>query len=86
MVLAMARPSSADREYFERVARQNDALADESVPASLAEMFDRLERIRRVHGALAQPSAAGDDEGDLPGHLAFLERIRSVKRGGANRP
>ena len=82
----MARASSTDREYFARVGIQNHALEDESVPASLAEMFDRLERIRRTHGSLAHAGKAGDDEGDLPGHLAFLERMRTVKRRGANRP
>jgi hypothetical protein len=82
----MARASSADREYFARVAEQSRALADETVPASLAEMFDRLDQIRRSHGALAQPGVAGNDEGDLPGHLAFLERVRMVQRRGAKRP
>jgi hypothetical protein len=86
MVREMARASSTEREYFARIGRQNRALEDETPPASLAEMFDRLERIRRSHGSLAEPGAAGGDEGDLPGHLAFLERMRTVKRRGANRP
>jgi hypothetical protein len=47
-------------------------------------MFDRLEEIRRCHGALAHPGVAGDD-GDLDGHLAFLEWIRSVKQRGTQR-
>jgi hypothetical protein len=48
-------------------------------------MFDRLEKIRRLHGALARPGVGGFDEGDLPGHLAFLERIGRVARRGAKR-
>ena len=80
----MARASSADRDYFARIARQNREIQDERVPASLAEMFDRLERIRRSLGALAWPGAEGADEGDLPGHLAFLERQRTVGRRGAH--
>jgi hypothetical protein len=79
----MARASSADREYFARLARQNLAIEDETPPASLAEMFDRLEKIRRSHGALARPGVARSAEGDLPGHLAFLERIKAVARRGA---
>jgi hypothetical protein len=81
----MARASSADREYFARIARQNLAIEDETPPASLAEMLDRLEKIRRSHGALARPGVTSADEGDLAGHLAFLERIRAVARRGAKR-
>jgi len=51
----MARASQADREYFARVARQSRALEQESAPASLAEMFDRLDRIRQTLGSLARP-------------------------------
>jgi hypothetical protein len=81
----MARASSRDREYFARIARQNLAIDDETPPASLAEMLDRLETIRRLRGALARPGVTSSDEGDLPGHLAFLERIRMVARRGAKR-
>jgi hypothetical protein len=80
----MARASSSEREYFARVARGNRAIEDEKAPASLAEMFDRLEQIRRSHGALARPGAAGDDDGDLASHLAFLRRVRRVKGRGAD--
>jgi len=68
------------------VAEQNRALAEETVPASLAEMFDRLEAMRRALGDLARPGVPGDDAGDLAGHLAFLERVRMVQRRGAKRP
>lgn len=81
----MARASSEEREYFARVARQNRALDDESPPASLAEMFDRLEALRRTLGPLAQPGVGQNDEGDLQEHLAFLERVRAVRRRGAKR-
>ncbi len=81
----MARASSSDREYFARIARQNRLLDDERPPGSLAEMFDRLEAMQRSLGKLARPGAAEIGEGDLPGHLAFLARVRAVERGGAKR-
>jgi hypothetical protein len=80
----MERPSSAERAYLERIDRDNRALETDGVPASLAEMFERLERIRRSHGALARPGVGGSDDGDLAAHLAFLERRRMIERRGAN--
>jgi len=82
----MARASSSDREYFARIARQNRALDDERPPSSLAEMFDRLDAMRRSLGGLARPGAAEPGDGDLPGHLAFLARVRAIERGGAKLP
>lgn len=82
----MERASSSEREYFARIARQNRELGDERPPASLAEMFDRLEQIRRSAGALARPGVSEAGDGDLAGHLAFLERVRAVERRGARRP
>jgi len=81
----MARASSEEREYFARVARQNRALEDQTPPSSLAEMFDRLEALRRSLGPLTQPGIDENDEGDLQDHLAFLERVRAVRRRGAKR-
>jgi len=81
----MARASQADREYFARVARQSRALEQESAPASLAEMFDRLDRIRQTLGSLARPGLPEDEEGDLASHLARIARMRTVRRGGAQR-
>jgi hypothetical protein len=85
-ILGMARASSSEREYFARVARENRELRDERAPASLAEMFDRLAQIRRSVGTLARPGVAEAGDGDLAGHLAFLERVRAVERRGARRP
>jgi hypothetical protein len=82
----MARASRSDQDYFARVGSANRALGGEGVPGSLAEMFDRLEEIRRTCGALAEPGVRGAGEGDWPSHLAFLERIRTLgRRGGAKR-
>jgi hypothetical protein len=82
----MCPASRSEREYFARVGSANRALGGESVPGSLAEMFDRLERIRRASGALARPGVPETGEGDWPSHLAFLERIRSIgRRGGTQR-
>ena len=82
----MPRASSADRAYFERIAQRNRSLEEDPVPTSLAEMFDRLEQIRRTHGALASPGIPGPDDGDLASHLAFLQRLREIERGGADGP
>lgn len=82
----MARASREERDYFERIGRANAVINDESAPASLAEMFDRLDEIRRLHGALARPGVAGPDDGDWASHLAFLERLRAVGGRGAQRP
>ena len=81
----MARASASDRAYFDRVARQNASLKDDGVPASLAEMFDRLERIRSDLGALATPGRDAHDEGDLAAHLAFYERWRRIRSRGTDR-
>jgi hypothetical protein len=81
----MAKASSADRDYFARIARANQQLPDDRVPASLEEMFDRLEAIRRTHGALARPGVDGSDRGDLDGHLRFLAHVRAVLRHGKKR-
>lgn len=80
----MVRASRSDRAYFERVARQNERLVDLPPPTSLAEMFDRLETIRRTHGALARAGLAGG-EGDLGSHLAYLERVRRIGGRGTHR-
>jgi hypothetical protein len=82
----MCPASRFERKYFERVGAANRALVDESVPGSLAEMFDRLERIRRASGALAEPGVQDAGEGDWPSHLAFLDHLRTTgKRVGKKR-
>jgi hypothetical protein len=78
------RASRAERDYLARIARANETLAEEEVPLTLAEMFDRLERIHRLHGGLTRPGVTGSDEGDLAAHLAFLERCRRILGRGAN--
>jgi hypothetical protein len=51
----LRRVSADERDYFERIARQNRALPEDGVPGSLAEMFDRLERTRERCGSLSSP-------------------------------
>jgi hypothetical protein len=77
------RASEAERAYLARVAAQSRALEDERPPASLAEMFDRLDAIRRAHGALAQPGIPAEDESELRSHLRLYERWRELQRRGA---
>jgi|GEM_PF-6153916 len=81
----MARATAFERAYFERVRRQNEQLDEPAVPASLAEMFDRLEAMRRLHGTLANPGVADGGDGDLASHLAYLDRIHRIGSGGADR-
>jgi hypothetical protein len=80
----MARASAADRAYFERIAAGNRALDNGRPPASLNEMFDRLERIRESLGALAEPGRPGTDDGDLESHLAFLARCKQIRTRGTS--
>jgi hypothetical protein len=82
----MCPASRSERNYFERVDAANRALGGETVPGSLAEMFDRLERIRHAGGALAAPGIRDGGEGDWPSHLAFLDQLRTTgRRGGTKR-
>jgi hypothetical protein len=65
-----------------RIARDNVALQDDRPPASLAEVFDRLEQIRATHTEIGAPTRHDDAVGDLESHLAFLERSRELRRRG----
>jgi hypothetical protein len=78
--MTSARASAAERAYFDRIARQNPTLSGDAVPASLSEMFDRIEQIEASLGALARPGITGSDTGDLLSHLAFLERAKEIRR------
>ena len=80
----MARATASDRAYFERVRQQSEQLDEPAVPASLAEMFERLEAIRRIHGSLAEAGVEGDGDGDLASHLAYLSRLRRIGSGGTD--
>lgn len=81
----MGRASAEDRSYFERIAMANGRLEESAVPSSLAEMFDRLERARRILGPLARPGVDADDEGDMGAHLAFLEKVQRARSRGTSR-
>ena len=76
------RATSNDRAYFRRVAAANARLDDDRPPASLNEMFERLERMQYRLGPLGWPGeevdAADPPDGDLASHLAYLERLRSI--------
>ena len=74
----MNRASREERRYFRRVAATNARLDDGGPPASLAEMFDRLEAMERRLHHLGRAGIGGPHDGDLESHLAFLERLRTV--------
>ncbi len=82
-VMTAHRASTADRAYFQRIARQNPSLSQDAPPTSLAEMFDRLEQIVHTLGALAESGIAGSGDGDLASHLAFLERSKEIRHRAA---
>jgi hypothetical protein len=76
------RVSEADRAYMRRIGEAKRALArEEKPPASLREMFDRMDQITRWFGELAKPGIPGG-EGDLDSHLSYLERRRGHSRRG----
>lgn len=76
------RATSDDHAYFRRVAVANARLEDDGPPASLDEMFERLERMEHRLGALGRAAVGADagsiDDGDLASHLAYLERLRRI--------
>jgi hypothetical protein len=72
------RASEKDRAHMRKIGAAKRALAREGKPpASLAEMFARMEEIERRHGSLAKPRVEGGD-GDLASHIAYLDRRRSL--------
>jgi uncharacterized protein YbjT (DUF2867 family) len=79
--MAAKRPSDAERAHFRRIAEANAAEADEAPPRSLAELFERLDALRRTLGRWADPGVAGEDESELEAHVRVRERLRG--RGGA---
>jgi hypothetical protein len=79
------RASRAERRHFERIAAASGALPEDAPPRSLAEVFDRLDAIRRTLGDAARPGVAGSDESELEAHLRVLRRGREVGPGGAKR-
>ena len=77
-VRGMKRASAQERRYFRRIAAANFRLDDGGPPASLAEMFDRLEDMQRRQGPLGGAGTGGPHSGDLESHLAYLARLRSI--------
>lgn len=82
--MAPKRASRDERAYFRRIAAQSAALDDETPPASLCEVFDRLAAIRARLGPLAEPGVAGDDESELRSHLRLLERWKEIRSHGTH--
>lgn len=72
----MDTEADQDRAYFARIARASANLQWDAPPSSLAEMFERMQRIRELHGELAEAGVDMDSDGDLASHQAFLARLR----------
>jgi hypothetical protein len=80
------RPTAAEREHFRRIAEANRAEAAEvTPPASLSEMFDRLEALHRALGPFARAGVEGEDLSELDSHVRVVQRLRSADRGGSRR-
>jgi hypothetical protein len=84
--MAPGRPTRAEREHFRRIAEANAAAeSGSSPPASLREMFDRLDALHRALGRFAQADPDGEDLAELDSHLRVVRRLRSPDRGGSRR-
>lgn len=79
------RASRSERAHFERVAAASGALPEDAPPRSLAEVFERLEAIRRELGDAARPGVAGSDESELEAHLRVWRRGQEITARGAKR-
>jgi hypothetical protein len=66
------------------VAEQNAVLGDETPPASLSEVFDRMTAMRERLGSLAQPGVEGEDEAELRSHLRLIERWQEIRARGTH--
>lgn len=74
----MHRASASDRKYFRRVAAANERLELAKPPASLEEVFERLEDMEDRLGSLGHAPRSDSGGGDLASHLAYLERLRRI--------
>jgi hypothetical protein len=79
------RATEAERAHFRAIAEASGPLPDDAAPGSLAEVFERLDAIRRSVGAAARPGVPGEDESELEAHLRVLRRAREIGAGGARR-
>ena len=80
-----SRASRADRAHFERIGAASGALPEDAPPRSLAEVFDRLDAIRRTLGDAARPGLVGEDDSELEAHLRVLRRGREIGADGTQR-
>jgi len=84
-MMGSSRASPSERAHFRAVAEANTPLPQDRPPASLEEMFRRLDAIRLSLGAAALPGVAGEDESELASHLRYLERRTERQSRGAER-
>ena len=77
-ILFMKRASGKDKAYYARLRRNNRRLPCPAPPASLADVFQKLEAMNRQLGELAEPGRADTDHGDLQSHLEYLNRIHRL--------
>jgi hypothetical protein len=75
--------SEADRAHFRRIAEASGPLPEDRPPASLAEVFDRIDAIRRTLGPAARPGLAGEDASELEAHLRVIRRGKELAARGA---
>jgi hypothetical protein len=83
MSSSRARASEAERAYWRKLGDANRlAEAEASPPASLEEVFDRMNAIRARLGKFAEPGLAPDDDAAIEECRRIRERfLRKGSRG-----
>ncbi|MEB2345620.1 MAG: hypothetical protein OZ948_12855 [Deltaproteobacteria bacterium] len=72
------RATDAERAYWRKLAEASERLRDgETAPASMSEVFRRMESLRARLGVLAEPGLAPDDEQALAESVRLHARWRA---------
>ena len=75
----MNSPTDQERAYLDRIRRASATLEDAAPPESLQEAFARFAALTELHQRMAAGAPDDSGDGDLASHLAFLERLRSLR-------
>jgi hypothetical protein len=78
------RASDAERAYWKKLGEASRAAeAELPLPASLEEVFNRMNAIRASLGELAQPGLAADDDAAIEENRRTRERFLRKTPSGA---
>jgi hypothetical protein len=70
------RPTEEERAHFRRIGAALASHRRSAPPASLAQMFERLEALHRTLGSYAQADHAGEHEAELASHVRVIRHLR----------